>query len=514
MFQLADEAYHQNNYDLAQKYYQDGLLKAEKSKDFRAIALAQLGLAKSYYYLHSKQESINWFRAHLKTVEKFHFSDLEPLANYFMGVMFIEISVKDSSLFYCNRAIKLMEKSEDWTGVSKTHTILAELFINEIPTDDTKVHFHLNESEKFATKSGDLDALAFTMIKYFNFYFRNKKDYERALYYINKTESLYHITQNPEAIYNTYRSKAECLIYLKDTSAHQYVVKWFEFKDSVLNEQKIQNVAKYETLFEVEKMELEMDLKNKQLIAEKKTKNMYLIVFILILIIVTFVYFTNRMRIKQQMQLVLAKQNEALVKEIYSAEQKERVRLARDLHDSIGQKLSVMKMLLPNDDNSELEKIHQYLNETAQEVRSISHNLIPEILNLGFPQALENLANHYNATKKIKFTLDFKDKESFQSFSKEVEVAVYRILQEVLSNIAKHAQASEIKMTVFLDNDNLMLLIEENGRGFEKEKITQSKGLGWKNIFARIQLLNGSIDVESKKGFGSSFTIKIPVHEA
>lgn len=514
LFQLAHEAYQQNNYDLAQKYFHASLINAEKSEDFRAIALAQLGLAKSYYYLYEKQKCIHWFRAHLKTVEKYNFSDLEPMANYFMGVMFVETSDKDSSLFYSNRAIELMQKTKDWTGISKTHTILAELYLNEIPTDETQVYFHLNESEQFARKSGDLDALAFTMMKYFNFYFRNKKNYDRALYYINQTESLYHITQNAEAIYNTYRAKAECLIFLKDTSAHQYLHKWFAFKDSVLNEQKIQNVAKYETLFEVEKMELEMDLKNKQLIAEKKTKNMYLVVFILILIIVTFVYFTNRMRIKQQMQLVLAKQNEALVKEIYNAEQKERVRITRDLHDSIGQKLSVMKMLLPSDDNSELDKIRQYLNETAQEVRSISHNLIPEILNLGFPQALENLANHYNATKKIKFTLDFNDKESFQSFSKEVEVAVYRILQEMLSNIAKHAQSTEIKMTVFRDNDNLTLLIEENGRGIETEKITHSKGLGWKNIFARVQLLNGSIEIESKKGFGSSFTIKIPVHEA
>lgn len=291
-------------------------------------------------------------------------------------------------------------------------------------------------------------------------------------------------------------------------------MKWFAFKDSVLNEQKIQNVAKYETLFEVQKMEMAMELQNNKLMAQKKTNSMYLMMLILVLVMVLFAYFMNRMRVKQQLQLMMAQQNEAMVKEIYNAEQKERVRLARDLHDSIGQKLSVMKMLLPNDDNSELGKIHQYLDETAQEVRSISHNLIPEILNLGFSQALENLANHYNATKKINFILDFKDKKSFQSFSKEVEVALYRIVQEVLSNIAKHAQASEIKMTVFCDSNNLTILIEENGRGFEKEKITQSKGLGWKNIFARIQLLNGSIDVESKKGFGSSFTIKIPLHEA
>lgn len=203
-----------------------------------------------------------------------------------------------------------------------------------------------------------------------------------------------------------------------------------------------------------------------------------------------------------------------MVKEIYKAEQKERVRLARDLHDSIGQKLSVMKMLLPNDEHLDLGKIHQYLDETANEVRSISHNLIPEILNLGFLKALKNLADYYNASKKINFKLDIKENAVFRSISKEVEVALYRILQELLTNITKHAQAGEIEMTVSFDNNEIVIIVNENGRGLDKDKIKQSKGLGWRNIFARIQLLNGSIDVESKSGLGSTFIIKIPVYEA
>jgi signal transduction histidine kinase len=203
-----------------------------------------------------------------------------------------------------------------------------------------------------------------------------------------------------------------------------------------------------------------------------------------------------------------------MVKEIYKAEQKERVRLARDLHDSIGQKLSVMKMLLPNDERLDLGKIHQYLDETANEVRSISHNLIPEILNLGFLKALKNLADYYNASKKINFKLDIKENAVFRSISKEVEVALYRILQELLTNITKHAQAGEIKMTVSSENNDIVIILNENGRGLDKEKIKQSKGLGWRNIFARIQLLNGSIDVESKPGLGSTFIIKIPIYEA
>lgn len=217
----ADKAYELNDYDRAQKYYHEGLLSAEKSKRSGEAALAQLGLAKSYYYLNEHKESLVWFRSHLKTVEQYGYTDFEPMANYYMGVMFVESDVADSAIFYCGRAIRLFEKIEDWSGVSKTHAILTEFFINQRPTDDAKVYYHLRESEKFARKAGNSEALAFTMIKYFNFYFRNKRNYERALHYINQTESLYHITQNPEAIYNTYRSKAECLIYLKDTSAHQ-----------------------------------------------------------------------------------------------------------------------------------------------------------------------------------------------------------------------------------------------------------------------------------------------------
>jgi signal transduction histidine kinase len=514
LIRRADEAYKLYDYDRAQSYYYEGLFAAEKNKQYREVALAQLGLAKSYYYQHARNESFSWFSAHLKTVEQHGYEDLEPMANYCMGAMYVESSNADSAVYYCDRAILLFEKIEDWLGVSKTHAILAELFINQMPTDEAKLYYHLRQSEKFALKSGNPEALAFTMMKYFNFYFRNKRNYERALYYINQTESLCKIIQNPEVIYNTYRSKAECLIFLKDTAAYQYLHQWFRFKDSVLNEQKIQNVAKYETLFEVQKLELAMELQNSKLMAEKKTKTMYLMILILVLIVVLLAYFMNRIRVKQQMQLILAQKNEAMVKEIYKAEQKERIRLARDLHDSIGQKLSVMKMLLPNDEHLDLGKIHQYLDETANEVRSISHNLIPEILNLGFLKALKNLADYYNASKKINFKLDIKENAVFRSISKEVEVALYRILQELLTNITKHAQAGEIEMTVSFDNNEIVIIVNENGRGLDKDKIKQSKGLGWRNIFARIQLLNGSIDVESKSGLGSTFIIKIPVYEA
>jgi signal transduction histidine kinase len=245
---------------------------------------------------------------------------------------------------------------------------------------------------------------------------------------------------------------------------------------------------------------------------EQQRRKMYLVIFGFVVMLLIAIMVIYRQRQQRQTEQLIQQQSEKTLQEIFNAEQKERIRIARDLHDSIGQKLAVMRMLLPKaDGNKELEKVSAYLDETANEVRSISHNLIPEILNFGLVKAVENLVDRINSTENI--CVDFTaDEELYKlTLSKQTELSLYRIIQEIISNIIRHSKTEKLKIELNADKNFVHISITDSGIGFNTEAIDESKGLGWKNIFARIKLINGNIKIQSEKNKGSNFLINIPI---
>jgi signal transduction histidine kinase len=144
-------------------------------------------------------------------------------------------------------------------------------------------------------------------------------------------------------------------------------------------------------------------------------------------------------------------------------------------------------------------------------VRNISHNLIPEILNFGLVKAIDALADRINSTEKVKVDFSADDNLQKLTLSKQTELSLYRIVQEILSNIVRHSNTDRILIEMKHENAFVQLLIRDNGKGFDSAAIDESKGLGWKNIFARIKLINGEIKIQSEKNKGSNFFINIPI---
>src|SRR5690606_4584168 len=168
-------------------------------------------------------------------------------------------------------------------------------------------------------------------------------------------------------------------------------------------------------------------------------------------------------------------------------------------------------MLLSSEDEGNLKKAVSFLDETTEEVRAISHNLVPEILNLGLTKALENLAEQLNQSNKIKVNLNITPMLTKLQLAKQTEVSLYRIIQEIISNIIKHAKTDSILINVATKENFLQINIQDNGVGVDVKAIEASSGLGWKNIFARIKLINGELKIQSEKQKGSNFHINIPI---
>lgn len=200
--------------------------------------------------------------------------------------------------------------------------------------------------------------------------------------------------------------------------------------------------------------------------------------------------------------------------------EKERKRLAEDLHDDMGPILSTIKLYLsmlhepPPEDKPILQKVAGLLDNAIAEIRVISQNLLPVALqNRGLHEAICELAAQVNSSKNIHIYVD--SKIPGVKFDEGTEIAVFRVIHELLNNILKHAKAAEVHIRLQVDNNNLKILVKDNGQGFDYAAMravrSDNKGLGLKSITNRVNMLQGKVSYTSEPGKGTEVNIEIPV---
>ncbi len=322
---------------------------------------------------------------------------------------------------------------------------------------------------------------------------------------------LLHIENNNKALFITQQNQALLINSLRLNNARQQLIN--QKLDADKKEQHIKSLRRQSIIQQLEVKNSRLQVKQRNLV----------IAAILLLVVAGFIagyfyYLRNQLKQQNRLQAEIYKQQDIANKALFEGEQKERIRLARDLHDSIGQMLSVVKMNV-----SGLH--HQYRNdqlisgtlslvdETVREVRNISHDLIPEELNFGLINALHDLCERVNMNGSTKATIELAPGISERSFDKGVALSIYRVAQEVLNNMVKHAEATTIRMIVRAEGPRLLITIADNGKGFDVSKIAESTGLGWKNIAARIKLLDGELHIRSSRTEGTHVEISLPATE-
>jgi signal transduction histidine kinase len=209
------------------------------------------------------------------------------------------------------------------------------------------------------------------------------------------------------------------------------------------------------------------------------------------------------------------------IKVAIQTQEEERKRISRDLHDDIGTKLSALKLLLSSvkdkavrSDNSDLRALaqnaEQFISEVVGDLRQLLRNLSPSILEeFGYVVAIEGLANKINLTGLIHFSLNvFGFKQRLQ---KDYELSLYRITQELINNVLKHAGANNIYLHVGLRDEKITIMIEDDGKGFDLS--AHKEGYGIKNMETRAKLLSGKMLVESTPGKGTNVLIEIPYNQ-
>jgi two-component system sensor histidine kinase UhpB len=212
-----------------------------------------------------------------------------------------------------------------------------------------------------------------------------------------------------------------------------------------------------------------------------------------------------------------------LTSQILTAQESERKRISRELHDELGQSLTILKLNLraagkllpePGEVRDELASMSLYLDEVIDKVRRLSRALCPAILeDLGLVPALHYLINEFSKYYDINHHFHLEDLD--QLFDKEAQIIIFRIFQEALTNIARHAQATKVRLAVQESDGMAFFEVEDDGQGFEVGEIlnrpSMVKGLGLAALDERAKMLGGSLKIWSQKGQGTRVTCSIPL---
>lgn len=210
------------------------------------------------------------------------------------------------------------------------------------------------------------------------------------------------------------------------------------------------------------------------------------------------------------------KLNQLLLKATIEAQEKERERISRDLHDGLGQQLVAIKMHIDVIDcpitksNEQINMISSILKDSINELRRICYNTLPLILfDNGIITAIEDLIRKIQITS---LEIDFNYTSTFPSLEKSLDIALFRIVQEFLSNAIKHSKASKIDIDLKYSNNKITLRLKDNGIGFEiNSSAFEKKGHGLTNIKTRVASFHGELKMQSTSDNGTEFEIIIPV---
>lgn len=226
-------------------------------------------------------------------------------------------------------------------------------------------------------------------------------------------------------------------------------------------------------------------------------------------------------RDQQQKRAQAAQQ--AFARQLIASQEAERKRIAAELHDSLGQNLLIVKnraqlgqIVAQEKDPELLEQFEWIVNSASQsieEVREIAQNLRPYHLDrLGLTKALEVMIEKVAATTKMRFVSELVPLDDL--FSKEDAITLYRVVQESLTNVVKHAQATQARISVERTTDSITLTIEDNGRGFvPAEAAAKPSGFGLAGMAERVRMLGGEWQIDSQEGQGTTVTMRLTLHD-
>ena len=290
-------------------------------------------------------------------------------------------------------------------------------------------------------------------------------------------------------------------------SSHGHLKRYHQIHDSLFSLQKMAKINDLQIQYETEKKNLTIEAQESNIAlldSKNSIKNQWLLFGGLgLLSIFAFITLQKSKNTAKKEKLL----QEKFSQDLLISQEEERTRIARELHDSVGQQLTLIKRKSQNIEQQEITKM---TNKALEEVRSISRNLYPALLKqLGLKESIEQLINEYDEQTELFFSMDIDLIDEY--FTENTSLNFYRLVQECLTNIVKHAKAKSVTVNIKKEDKSIITLISDNGKGFDVDKNKKKNSLGLKTIFERIKIMNGNLSINSKINNGTNFIFSIPI---
>lgn len=473
-------------YNSSRLYYEQSLAVFEKLKRYDQVTGILNNIGVSYYQENNFAKALEYFSRSTKILEEINMPEKLAIRELNIGKTNTHLEKYQEADHYLKKALEHAEQYNDKKVMCQSLLNLG--ILKRLQHDDTSAILYLKEGLELA---------------------RNMHDHDTEIEFYETIAKSYAQQDNYEQAYAYYQK--------------------FDFlKDSLLNLEKDREVLILQNQFEAKQNEQKISL----LQHEAEKKNIILLALIIgsILLILSMVLVLINYNNKQKSLRLIHTQKEEIsrqkitelikdqelnsFKNKLEGQENERKRIAQELHDGIGGTLASIKMNLlglKTDDGSLKERLNDItlrLDNACEEVRMISHNLIPPVLhNSALTEVIKNFVNEVIGTRNIVVNYEFYPKKQIEAIDKNIQVDIYRIIQELVTNAIKHGRAQEISIYLTMHDDYINLMVEDDGTGFRNDG--KQDGIGLKNIQSRVAALDGKITIDTNIGKGTNVIIDL-----
>jgi signal transduction histidine kinase len=418
----------------------------------------------------------------LKIAKKLDIDEMRSVAIASLGVMYNSLGKHKEAIAAMEEGIDISKKLENLSKLTSSYSNLSSTYIALEEWNNALAA--LDSAEKYSTENSYLIDFEVINLNY-SLIYEQKGEYKKAL----------------EA--------------RKEYSSIRDSIHRIENTDKI-NELTVQ----YETVEkenDIIRLEADKKANELELIKKDKERNTIIGITALLLLSLIFSYFYWRQKqISNAKTIALNKERiNSLLKEnkidyanaMIEGQEAERKRLAEDLHDRVGSILSTMKLHLSSTKDGSIEKAKILLDESVDEVRKISHNLASiSLVKFGLVASLQSLSESLVSDD---FKVSFIHHGVDEKLPSKIAIALYRCVQELISNVLKHSNATKLTIQLQKNEDQINLIIEDNGQGFDPSK--EFTGIGLKNITSRVKSIDGQINFDSLPQKGTTVIIDIPL---
>jgi signal transduction histidine kinase len=515
-----------NELEIAQQFYIQSIRQLEKLKDSSALLIAYFNVG--FLYIDMQQ----WEQANKYLQLSLNHAPAQPSYDSYVHTLARKAAIS----FRRNKIAEgkqLLQKAESL--LPKTSFELAQIYCLNARGD---YHAAVNEW----SQALELHQKAYQLSQQYNDpYYIADEAWEVGRSYLNlqQQDSAAAYLHKALQVARQYNYMPKVKFILKELSGYYGSVGKFEkawevstqlanYTDSLvalqnhnrilLNDARYESTKKEGRINELEAAQLLQQLQIKQ----KNTLNYILIgaaITMLLIGVLSYRNYRQKQKLQQQRIYELETEKQLMAAEaVMKGEDKERSRIAKDLHDGLGGMLSGIKhsfqhmkenLIMTPDNQLAFERSMDMLDSSIKELRRVAHNMMPETLvKFGLDVALNDFCNSVSQSGAVQLKYESFGLDNI-SLDQQTAIAMYRMVQELVNNILKHAAASKAIVQIAKTEDGLTITVEDDGKGFDPQTLQNTTGMGWSNLQSRIDYLKGKLHVQSAPGKGTSVVIEI-----